>query len=66
MKSVTVQHQIDIKFINSENSKTTDLHILFLIFLDEINLHRIDKCVALSNLSIYHTWKNIKKSHKKQ
>ena len=31
---------------------------------DKINLKRSDKYVVLSNLSIYYTWKNIKKSYK--
>ena len=33
--------------------------------MDKIILKRSDKYVALSNLSIYYTWKNIKKSYKK-
>ena len=50
--------------MNSENSKTSDPHRLFLNLTDKINLTRSDKYVALSNLSIYYTWKNIKKSYK--
>ena len=50
--------------MNSENSKTFDPHRLLLNLSDEINLKRNDKYVALSNLSIYYTWKNIKKSYK--
>ena len=50
--------------MNSENSKTSDPHRLFLNLTDKINLSRSDKYVALSNLSIYYTWKNIKKSYK--
>ena len=50
--------------MNSENSKTSDPHRLLLNLADKINLKRSDKYVALSNLSIYYTWKNIKKSHK--
>ena len=46
-------------FMNSENSKTPDL-------ADKINLKRSHKYVALSNLSIYYTWKNVQKSHQKQ
>ena len=52
--------------MNSENSKTSDSHRLLLNLSDKINLKRSDKYVALSNLSIYYTWKNIKKSYKKQ
>ena len=50
--------------MNSENSKTSDPHSLFLNLSDKINLKRSDKYVALSNLGIYNTWKNIKKSYK--
>ena len=50
--------------MNSENSKTSDLHRLFLNLADKINLQISDKYVALTNLSIYYKWKNIKKSCK--
>ena len=50
--------------MNSENSKTTDTHRLLLSLTDKINLKRSDKYVALSNLSIYYRWKNIKKPYK--
>ena len=49
--------------MNSENSKTSDRHKLILNLTYEINLKRSDKYVALSNLSIYYTWKNIKKTY---
>ena len=55
---------MDATFMNSENSKTSDPLRLFLNLTDKINLNRSDKYVALSNLSIYYTWKNIKKSYK--
>ena len=55
---------MDAIFMNSENSKTSDPLRLFLNLTDKINLNRSDKYVALSNLSIYYTWKNIKKSYK--
>ena len=51
-------------FMNSENSKTSDPHRLLLNLLDKINLKRSAEYVALSNLSIYYTWKNMKKSYK--
>ena len=50
--------------MNSKNSKTSNPHRLLLNLTVKINLNRIDKYVALSNLSIYYTWKNIKKSYK--
>ena len=53
------------KFMNSENSKTFEPYRLLLNLSDKINLKRSNKYVALSNLSIYYTWKkNIKKSYK--
>ena len=50
--------------MNSENGKTSDPHRLLLNLSNKINLKRSEKYVALSNLSIYYTWKNIKKSYK--
>ena len=55
---------MDTLFMNSENSKLSDPHRLLLNLSDKINLKRSDKYVALSNLSIYYAWKNIKKSYK--
>ena len=52
---------MDVIFINSENSKTSDPHRLLLNFFDNIDLRRKDKYVSLKNLSIYYAWKNIKK-----
>ena len=40
-------------FMNSGNSKTSDLHRLLLNLSNKTNLKRNDKYVALSNLSIY-------------
>ena len=53
---------MDTIFMNSENSKISKLHRLLLNLSDRINLKRSDNYVALSNLSMYYTWKNIKKS----
>ena len=50
--------------MNSENSKTPDSHRLLLNLTDKIDLRRNDKYIALSNLSICYTWKNIKKSYR--
>ena len=51
--------------MNSNNSGTCDRQRLLLNLADKINLKRSDKYVALSNLTIYYTWKKIKKSYKK-
>ena len=48
----------------TENSKTADTSRLLLSLIDKINLKKSNKYVALSNLSIYYTWKNVKKSYK--
>ena len=54
---------MDTIFMNSENSRTSEYHVLALKFADKLNLRRGQKSVALSNLSIYYTWKNIKSSY---
>ena len=54
---------MDTIFLNYENSITSDTHRLLLNFSDKINLKRSDKYIALSNLSIYYTWKNIRKTN---
>ena len=50
--------------MNFENIKPSDPQKLLLNLSDKTNLKKRDKYVALSNLSIYYTWKNIKKSYK--
>ena len=50
---------MDTIFINSENTKTSGPDRLLLNLSDKVNLKRSDKYVALSNLSIYYSWKNI-------
>ena len=46
---------MDAIFMNSVNSKTCDPHELLLNLSDKINLKRSNKCVVLSNFSIYYT-----------
>ena len=53
---------MDTIFMNSENSRTSEYHALVLKLTDKLDLRRGQKTVALSNLSIYYTWKNIKSS----
>ena len=65
MNSIKVQYKVDTTFVNSENSRTYDLHRLLFNISDKIDPKRIDNRVALSNLHIYSRWKHIKKSHKK-
>ena len=49
--------------MNSENSKASEPYVLILKLTDKLDLRRGEKSIALSNLSIYYTWKNIKKSY---
>ena len=46
--------------MNSENRKTSEPHVLILKLTGELDLRRGDKVIALSNLSIYNTWKTLK------
>ena len=46
---------MDIIFMNSENSRTSEYHVLVLKLTDKLDLRRGQKTLALSNLSIYYT-----------
>ena len=54
---------MDTTFMNSENSKTSMPHVLTLKLTSKLDLRLGQKVIALSNLSIYHTWRSIKSSH---
>ena len=54
---------MDTIFMNSENSKTSKTHVLKLKLTSKLDLRIGEKVIALSNLSIYYTWKNIKSSY---
>ena len=54
---------MDTIFMNSENSKTSEHNVLVLELTDKLDLRRGQKTVALSNLSITYTWKNVKSSY---
>ena len=45
--------------MNTENSKTNEPHRFKLDLTDKLNLKNPNKNMALANLSIYNTWKNI-------
>ena len=55
---------MDTIFINPKNSRTSDPHRLLLDLTDKVNLKSSKKFVALSNLSIYYIWKDIKRPYK--
>ena len=50
-------------FMNTENSKTNEPHRFRLDLTDKLNLKNSNKNIALANLSIYYTWKNIKSEY---
>ena len=50
-------------FMNSENSKTIEPHRFKLDLTDKLYLKDPKKNLALTNLSIYYTWKNIKSEY---
>ena len=54
---------MDTIFMNSENSRTSKPHILILKLTNKLDLRIGKKVIALSNLSIYYTWKNMKTSY---
>ena len=49
--------------MNSENSKTSKPHDLILKLTNKLDLRTGEKIIALSNLSIYYTSRNIKNSY---
>ena len=51
---------MDTIFMNSENSKISMPHILKLKLTSKLDLRIGEKIIALSNLSIYYKWRNIK------
>ena len=51
---------MDTIFMNSENSKTSQPHVLIFKLTSKLDLRIGEKIIALSNLNIYYTWKNIK------
>ena len=49
--------------MNLENSKTSKPHVLTLKLTSKLDLRIGEKVIALSNLSIYYAWRNIKSSY---
>ena len=50
--------------MNTENSKTNEPHKFVINLSQRIDLRSLDKHVPLQNLSIYYTYKNIRKQYK--
>ena len=49
--------------MNTENSKTNESHRFRLSLVDKLDLKHPNKNIALRNLSIYYSWKNIKSAY---
>ena len=49
--------------MNSGNSKTSQPDVSILKLANKLDLRMGEKVIALSNISIYYTWKNIKSSY---
>ena len=47
-------------FMNTKNSKTSEPHNFRYNLIDKLDLKNPNKNMALANLSIYYTWKNVK------
>ena len=52
-------------FMNSKNSKTSELNRFKYYLIDKLDLRNPNKNMALANLSIYYTWKNVKSTYNK-
>ena len=50
---------MDTIFMNSENSRTPKPHILILKLTNKLDLRIGEKIIALSNISIYYTSRNV-------
>ena len=49
--------------MNNENSRTNESNKFCYYFTDMCNLKGLNKNIALVNLNIYYTWKNIKSAY---
>ena len=52
-------------FMSTKNSRTNESKKFIYYFTDKLNFKNPNKNIALDNLSIYYTWKNIESSYNK-
>ena len=57
-------YKMNTTFKKTENSKTSEPHVLILKLTHKLDLRIGEKIIALLNLSIYYTWKNISSYNK--
>ena len=50
-------------FMNTKNSKTSEPNRFKYDLIDKLDLRNPNKNMALANLSIYYTWKNVKSTY---
>ena len=50
-------------FMNTKNSKTKEPNRFKYDLIDKLDLKNPNKNMALGNLSIYYTWKNVKSTY---
>ena len=50
-------------FMNSKNSKTSESYKFKYDLIDKLDLRNPNKNMALANLSIYYSWKNVKSTY---
>ena len=50
---------MDTIFLNLENSRTSEYHVLLFKLTDKLDLRRGQKSIVLSNLNIYYIWKKL-------
>ena len=56
-------HKMETFFMNTKNSKTSELNRFKYDLIDKLDLKNPNKNMALANLSIYCTWKNVKSTY---
>ena len=54
---------MDTIFVHSKQSKSSKPQVSILNLADKIDFQRGEKSIALSNLSIYYAWKNMKNTY---
>ena len=59
----SVLFKVETIFMSTQNSKTDESSKFLFEFTDKLNLKNANKNMALANLSIYYTWKNIKSEY---
>ena len=54
---------METMFMNTLNSTTNESNRFIYQFANKLNLKNLNKNIALANLSIYYTWRNIKSEY---